>query len=56
MKVIKIVSSPSINTLNNTINSNTINNNINMDLRKNKRSIDFSTQVVANEDTSSFSV
>ena len=53
MKVIKIVSSPSINTLNNTINSNTINNNINMDLRKNKRSIDFSTQVVENEDTSS---
>ena len=54
-KVIKIVSSPSITTLNNTINnnSNTINNNVNIDLRKNKTSIDFSTQVLENEDSSS---
>ena len=54
MKVIKVISSPSITTLNNTIynNNNSINNNINKGMRKNKTSIDFSTQIIENEDSS----
>ena len=53
MKVIKVVSSPSF-TLNNTIynKNNTINSNPNTDLRKNKTSIDFSSQIIDNEDSS----
>ena len=49
-KVIKIVSSPSITALNNTINNNTISNNTNLELRKNKTSYDYSSQFLENED------
>ena len=53
MKVIKIVSSPSITTLNNTIsiNHNTINHNIKLDLFKNKGSIDCSSPVNENDES-----
>ena len=51
-KVIKIVSSPSITALNNTISNNTINNNANLELRKNKTSYDYSSQFLESEDIS----
>ena len=51
-KVIKIVSSPSITALNNTISNNTISNNTNLELRKNKTSYDYSSQFFESEDTS----
>lgn len=51
-KVIKIVSSPSITALNNTISNNTINNNTNLEIRKNKTSYDYSSQFFESEDIS----
>ena len=53
MKVIKVVSSPSFTLSNINYNkNNTINSNVNTDLRKNKTSIDFSSQIIENEDSS----
>lgn len=51
-KVIKIVSSPSITALNNTISNNIINNNTNLEIRKNKTSYDYSSQFFESEDIS----
>jgi len=51
-KVIKIVASPSITALNNTISNNTISNNANLEQRKNKTSYYYSSQFLESEDIS----